>query len=125
MGDEETIVEQHGTAGVSETSVLLHLAAIEQQTDVLIHLWRSSRARDGVLVPAGPLRGPALPPGSAASTLRIDAPTTGEELHDGDSDGDEAKVLTRAQLLERMQTKMAKHVAATGKPKRTTRGRGR
>eukprot|EP01013_Petalomonas_cantuscygni_P002428 TRINITY_DN1248_c0_g1_i2.p1 TRINITY_DN1248_c0_g1~~TRINITY_DN1248_c0_g1_i2.p1 ORF type:complete len:580 (-),score=159.29 TRINITY_DN1248_c0_g1_i2:445-2184(-) len=123
--DEEAIVEQHGTAGVSETSVLLYLAAIEFQADRLIHIWRQHRASDGAVVPAGPLRGPMLPPGSAAAALHVDAPSTGEDLHDGDSDGEEAKVLTRAELVARTQQKLAKHAAASGKPRRTQRPRGR
>lgn len=105
--DEGQIVNRHGTAGLTETSVLYYLAAIEAQTDKLIHQWRQLHAQDNGVVPAGPIRGPSMPPGSTA--IHIDIPTTGEDLtQDVYSDDEETRPLGRDELLSKTQQKLSK-----------------
>lgn len=116
---EETIVEQHGTAGVSETSVLIYLAAIEQQADRIIFQYLPSTDPSGRhAMPAGTIRGPAVPVGTVSTQLHIEPPSTGEDLHEVQSDDDDARVLTRAELQQRTQQRMAKLAALGGKQRR-------
>lgn len=104
--DESVIIEQHGTGGLTETSVLLYLAAIEGQTEHLIHQWRQLHSPEGSAVPAGPIKGPALPRG--ATNIQIDIPSTGEDMSGDTFAEEEDKVLSREELLSRTQAKLAK-----------------
>jgi len=118
---EELIVEQHGTAGVSETSVLLYLAGIEQQADRIIFQYLPASDPGRQVMPAGTIRGPAVPAGSVTAQLHIEPPSTGEDLQEVQSDDDDAKVLTRAELQQRTQQRMAKMAALGGKQRRVPR----
>eukprot|EP01002_Notosolenus_urceolatus_P015944 NODE_913_length_1694_cov_121.441337_g746_i0.p1 GENE.NODE_913_length_1694_cov_121.441337_g746_i0~~NODE_913_length_1694_cov_121.441337_g746_i0.p1 ORF type:complete len:557 (-),score=304.44 NODE_913_length_1694_cov_121.441337_g746_i0:24-1619(-) len=104
--DESVIIEQHGTGGLTETSVLLYLAAIEGQTENLIHQWRQLHSPEGSSVPAGPIKGPALPRGT--TNINIEIPSTGEDMSGDAFAEEEDKVLSRDELLTRTQAKLAK-----------------
>eukprot|EP01012_Entosiphon_sulcatum_P019505 TRINITY_DN2439_c0_g1_i1.p1 TRINITY_DN2439_c0_g1~~TRINITY_DN2439_c0_g1_i1.p1 ORF type:complete len:560 (-),score=155.92 TRINITY_DN2439_c0_g1_i1:93-1772(-) len=95
--DEHKIIEQQGTAGITENSLHLYLAAIELKADEYLTRWRRLHGHID--------KGPSFPFGG--TNISIDVPSTGDDYGDGYSD-EEERVLTREELLMKTTQKISK-----------------
>lgn len=100
--DSQMITEMLGTAGVTETNMMVYLGLIEQRANLLKHVWSTRlHADQGKEVEEGPKH----PFG--ATTIAINAPSTGEE-DESDDDTDDERPLTREELLGKITQKKLK-----------------
>ncbi len=104
--DSQAVTEMLGTAGVTESNMMIYLGMIEQRTNLLLKVWENEATpQDAATVAESSELGPKHAFGS--TSIVINAPSTGEE-DDSDDDIDDERPLTREELMGKISQKKIK-----------------